>query len=131
MIRIYDSMSKTTLKAAVLISTFLLCAVAMGFGQVVNLTAGPTTITPPDGTTVPMWGYSCGMATVASCAPLSGSQSGAATGALGGFYVISGGQNYSSTATVSIVPATGNTPTRAAVATPVISGGVVVGFNVT
>jgi hypothetical protein len=131
MIRIYDSMSKTTLKAAVLISTFLLCAVAMSFGQQVNLTAGPTTVTLPDGTTVPMWGYTCGTATVASCAPLSGSQSGAATGALGGFYVINGGQNYSSTASVNIAPAAGNTPTRAAVVTPVISGGVVVGFNVT
>ena len=60
MIRIYDCMSKRTLKAAVLISTFLLCAVAMGFGQQVNLTAGATTISLPDGTVVPMWGYTCG-----------------------------------------------------------------------
>ena len=34
--------------------------------QQVNLTAGPTSLTLPDGSTVPMWGYSCG-------APVSGS----------------------------------------------------------
>ena len=71
MIRINDSISKTTLKAAVLISTFLLCAVAMSFGQVVNLTAGAATVSLPDGTVVPMWGYSCGTATSgASCAAI-------------------------------------------------------------
>jgi hypothetical protein len=61
MIRINDSKSKTTLKAAVLVSAFLLLAVATGFGQV-NLTVGPATTTLPDGTTLPMWGYSCGVA---------------------------------------------------------------------
>src|SRR5271169_5336960 len=133
MIRINDSKSKTTLKAAVLVSAFLLFAVATGFGQV-NLTAGPTTTTLPDGTTLPMWGYTCGTAVAsatATCAPLTGSSSGAATGALGGFYVINGGSGYSSSPTVTITPATGNTPTTPAVATAVVSGGVVVGFNVT
>ncbi|HEY3625168.1 MAG TPA: hypothetical protein VGL00_02755, partial [Terracidiphilus sp.] len=84
MIRIYVSKSKATLKAAVLASTLLLCAVAMGFGQQVNLTAGPTTAAMPDGTIVPMWGYTCGTASGATCAPLSGSTSAAATGSLGG-----------------------------------------------
>jgi hypothetical protein len=129
---INDSKAKTTLKAAVL-SAFLLFAVATGFGQV-NLTAGPTTTTLPDGTTLPMWGYTCGAAVTgatATCAPLTGSMSSAATGALGGIYVLNGGSGYSSTPTVTITPATGNTPTTAAVATAVVSGGVVVGFNVT
>ena len=62
MIRINDSKSKTTLKAAVLLSVFLLFAVVTGFGQQVNLTAGPTTTTLPDGTVLPMWGYTCGAA---------------------------------------------------------------------
>jgi hypothetical protein len=135
MIRINDSKSKTTLKAAVLVSTFLLFAVATGFGQqVVNLTAGPATTTLPDGTTLPMWGYSCGTAvttSTATCAPLTGSLSGAATGALGGIYVVNGGSGYTSAPTVTITPATGNTPTTPAVATAVVSGGVVVGFNMT
>jgi hypothetical protein len=137
MIRINDSQSKTTLKAAVLVSLLLLLAAATGFGQQqVNLTAGPTTTTLPDGTVLPMWGYSCGalatgVTSTATCAPLTGSTSGAATGALGGFYVINGGSGYSSSASVTITPATGNTPTTPAVATPMISGGVVVGFNVT
>ena len=135
MIRINDSKSKATLKAAVLVSALLVFAAATGFGQqVVNLTAGPATTTLPDGTTLPMWGYTCGTAatgSTATCAPLSGSSSGATTGALGGIYVLNGGSNYSSSPTVTITPAAGNTPTTAAVATPIVSGGVVVGFNVT
>ncbi|HKV76920.1 MAG TPA: hypothetical protein VJP02_02195 [Candidatus Sulfotelmatobacter sp.] len=42
--------------------------------QQVNLTAGPTAITLPDGSSVPMWGYSCGAAvsgSTASCASLN------------------------------------------------------------
>ncbi len=52
----------TTLKAAVLASAFLLFAAVTGFTQAVNLTAGPTTAAMPDGTVVPMWGYTCGAA---------------------------------------------------------------------
>ena len=103
MIRINDSQSQTTLKAAVLVSVFLLFAAVMGFGQQVNLTAGPAATTLPDGTVIPMWGYSCGAAatgSTASCAPLSGTgagtSNGAATGALGGIYVVNGGSGYSS-----------------------------------
>ena len=60
MIRI-NCMSRTILKAAVLVSAFLLMVAVSGFGQqLINLTAAPTTTTLPDGTTVPMWGYSCG-----------------------------------------------------------------------
>ncbi|HEX8801814.1 MAG TPA: hypothetical protein VF772_24540 [Terriglobales bacterium] len=134
--RINDSKSRTTLKAAVLVSAFLVFAAVTGFGQQqVNLTAGPATTTLPDGTTLPMWGYSCGGAatgSTATCAPLTGSSSGAATGALGGFYVLNGGSGYTTTPpTVTITPAVGNTPTTAAAATAIVSGGVVVGFNVT
>ncbi len=42
----------------------------MAFGQqVVNLTAGPTSVTLPDGSTVPMWGYSCGLPVTTNAAP--------------------------------------------------------------
>src|SRR5437588_5144651 len=66
---------KTCLKTAVLLTAVLL----LGAGRViaqqqVNLTAGPTTITLPDGSTVPMWGYSCGTAvtsSTATCAKLN------------------------------------------------------------
>src|SRR5579862_2492882 len=75
MIRINYFMSRTTLKAAVLVSAFLLMVVVSGFGQQqVNLTAAPSTTTLPDGTTVPMWGYSCGSAvngSTATCAALN------------------------------------------------------------
>ena len=47
----------------------LLVASGMALGQQqVNLTAGPTTITLPDGSTVPMWGYTCGIAVAGSSA---------------------------------------------------------------
>ncbi len=131
MIRIYDSKAKTTLKAAVLLSAFLLIAAAMGFGQqLVNLTAGPATTTMPDGSVLPMWGYSCGAAaanSTATCAPLSGPSSGAATGALGGIYVLNGGSGYTSAPGVTF---SGGGGTGAA-ATAVVNGGQVVGFNVT
>jgi len=58
------------------LATFLLI-VASGVAfaqQQVNLTAGSASITLPDGTAVPMWGYSCGTAvagSTASCAPLN------------------------------------------------------------
>ena len=74
MIRINDSKSQAALKAAFL-SVFLLFMAVAGFGQQqINLIAAPTTTTLPDGTTVPMWGYSCGVAatgSTATCAALN------------------------------------------------------------
>ncbi len=88
MTRIVDSKIKTALKAAFLLSSFFLFAAVTGFGQnTVSLTAQPMTLTMPDGSSVPMWGYSCGgvvqgaaaaaatcnyLATGTSTAPLSG-----------------------------------------------------------
>jgi len=141
MIRINDAKSKTTLKAAVLVSGFLLFAAATGFGQQqINLSAGPTATTMPDSTVVPMWGYTCGAAvggSTAKCAPLSGSNtstSAAASGALGGIYVINGGSGYTSVPTVAISAPTGaiaGVTNVTATATAVVNGGKVVGFNVT
>src|SRR6267154_6125934 len=66
---------KATLKTAVLaVSVLLLGAGVAVAQQQVNLTAGPTTTTLPDGTVVPMWGYSCGTAVAlssATCAALN------------------------------------------------------------
>ena len=48
--------------------------VETGLEQVVQLTAAPTSTTLPDGTVVPMWGYSCGIVVVgstATCAKLN------------------------------------------------------------
>ena len=136
MIRINDSKSKTTLKAAVLVSLLLLFAVATGFGQQeVNLTAGPATTTMPDGTVATHVGLQLRSAALAgstaTCAPLTGSISGAATGALGGIYVLNGGSGYTSAPTVTITTAPGDTGDDAAAATAIVNGGQVVGFNVT
>src|SRR6266567_3448476 len=59
---------KAILKTAVGGATVLLLAAGMARAQV-NLTAGPTSITLPDGSSVPMWGYTCGSVTgPATCA---------------------------------------------------------------
>jgi hypothetical protein len=65
---------KATLKTAVSATTVLLLGAGMAVAQQqVNLTAGPTSITLPDGSAVPMWGYSCGTVvsgSTATCAAL-------------------------------------------------------------
>src|SRR5882672_2842291 len=71
------------IKSGLAASVLLLVSGASLGQQQVNLTAGFATTTLPDGTTVPMWGYTCG-ATVtgstASCVPLN-----AAAAALAGW----------------------------------------------
>src|ERR1700733_4234393 len=65
---------KSTLITSGLAASVLLLASAATFGQQINLTAGPATATLPDGSTVPMWGYSCGAAvsgSTATCAALN------------------------------------------------------------
>src|ERR1700674_2311007 len=66
---------KAILKAALRVASLLPFAAVAAFGQQqVNLTAGPTTATLPDGTSVPMWGYSCGAlvpSSTATCAALN------------------------------------------------------------
>jgi hypothetical protein len=52
---------QSTLKTAVTAATVFLLGASIALAQQqVNLTAGPTSITLPDGSNVPMWGYSCG-----------------------------------------------------------------------
>src|SRR5437868_3111728 len=56
-------------------SVFLLASGAALAQQQVNLTAGATKATLPDGSSVPMWGYTCGAidpaTTLATCAALN------------------------------------------------------------
>jgi hypothetical protein len=62
----------TTIKATVFAVAILLLVTGMSFAQQqIELTAAPTTATLPDGSTVPMWGYSC---TVTGTALTSGAQ---------------------------------------------------------
>src|SRR6266480_5994623 len=65
---------KATLRTtAVAVLVLLLGASWAVAQQQINLTAGPTSITLPDGTVVPMWGYTCGAAvsgSTAACAAL-------------------------------------------------------------
>src|SRR5712692_8544762 len=68
---------KAILKAALRVACILPFAAVVAFGQqTVNLTAAPTTTTMPDGTVVPMWGYTCvplavGVVSTATCNPLN------------------------------------------------------------
>src|SRR5712664_554196 len=68
---------KALLKAALRVVCILPLAAGVAFGQqVVNLTAGPTSVTLPDGSTVPMWGYTCtplaaGVTSTATCRALN------------------------------------------------------------
>jgi hypothetical protein len=140
MIRINDSKWMTTLKTATAACVLVFLATVAGFGQQqINLTAGPATTTLPDGSTIPMWGYSCGAAvtgSTATCAPLSGANpatSSAAMGALGGVYILNGGSGYTSAPTVAISAPTGaitGVTNVTATATAIVSGGQVVAISV-
>src|SRR2546421_4253230 len=65
---------KSILKAALGVLCILPFAAVVALGQqTVNLTAGPTTVTLPDGSVVPMWGYTCGTVALTGpgCRPLN------------------------------------------------------------
>src|SRR5207253_9273786 len=60
---------KATLRTTALAVLVLLLGASWAVAQQqINLTAGPTSITLPDGAAVPMWGYSCGTVVVGSTA---------------------------------------------------------------
>ncbi len=66
---------KATIKSAVRGAAVLLLAAGAAVAQQqINLTAAPTSLTLPDASTVPMWGYSCGAVvggSTATCAALN------------------------------------------------------------
>jgi hypothetical protein len=131
--RINEFSLKSVLKAAVAAAAILLLSAGTSFGQQqINLTAGPTATTLPDGTTVPMWGYSCGApvvvggaASTASCAALNPY---AAGGSLGGVIVTNGGSGYTTAPSVTIAAPTTGTQ---AMAVANISNGKVVSITLT
>src|ERR1700675_3730689 len=63
-----NTLKSLLIKSGLAASALLLASGASYAQQQVNLTAGPTTQTMPDGTAVPMWGYSCGTAVTGSTA---------------------------------------------------------------
>src|SRR5579859_7658452 len=65
------AMIKTALRGA---AVLLLGAGAANAQQQINLTAAPSTLALPDGSSIPMWGYSCGAVasgSTATCASLN------------------------------------------------------------
>jgi hypothetical protein len=75
-------MLSNTLKSFLIKSGLAASALLLAGGayaqQQISLTAGPTTLTMPDGTVVPMWGYSCGAAVTGSTATCTKSNPAAA-----------------------------------------------------
>src|SRR5579863_5363711 len=67
---------KSIVKAAVLGASVLLVGAGMAYAQQqINLTAVASTITLPDGSAVPMWGYSCGAPVTGSTATCTNTKS--------------------------------------------------------
>jgi len=67
----FKSYKSLLTKSGLAASVLLLSSSAAFAQQQVNLTAAPTTVGLPDGSSVPMWGYSCGTVaagSLASCA---------------------------------------------------------------
>ncbi|MHB8524513.1 MAG: hypothetical protein ACYDH9_27675, partial [Limisphaerales bacterium] len=74
-------MRPNTFKAALIKSGFAVSVLLLAGGaayaqttpQQVNLTAAPTSVAMPDGSVVPMWGYSCASVSgsTATCAALN------------------------------------------------------------
>ena len=72
---------KAILKKAAFATTGLLLGVGMAAAQqTINLSAGPATAVLPDGSAVPMWGYTCGASVTGSTATCAPSNSNAGTG---------------------------------------------------
>ena len=69
---------KAILKTGVLGAAVLLLGVGVAGAQV-NLAAAPTTVTLPDGSSVPMWGYFCVSASGATCTAMNPASTLAAT----------------------------------------------------
>src|ERR1700693_2810012 len=61
------------IKSGIAAAVLLLASGASIAQQQVNLTAGPATAVLPDGTAVPMWGYSCGKLSSGSTATCAAS----------------------------------------------------------
>ena len=79
-------MRAKSLKGSLLKAVLAACAILLSGGaayaqQQVNLTAAPATATLPDGSVVPMWGYSCGAAVTGSTATCASLNPTAAAGA--------------------------------------------------
>src|SRR4029077_6695924 len=67
-----NTFKSALIKSGLAASVLLLAAGASHAQSSVNLTAGPINAIMPDGSSVPMWGYSCGAGAVtATCAPLN------------------------------------------------------------
>ncbi len=103
-----------TFKTAAVAVTFLLLGACLAAAQQVNLTAGPSALTMPDGNTVQMWGYTCDNAGAggASCAALT-------TGAWSPLLIT---VPYSSGGTSLTIQLTNNLPTAVAETSLVIVG---------
>ena len=104
----FKAMLKTAVQGA---TALLLGACVAGAQQQINLTAAPTSVVLPDGSMVPMWGYSCGAVVstaTATCAKLNPASTGWSPVVITVPYV-SGGTSLTINLTNSLLFANGNT----------------------
>lgn len=74
-----DFLVRPSMKAGIAAALLGLAATAAQADATLTLTAAPTTTVLPDGQSVPMWGYSCGAASGATCTTLTGAAQTAGT----------------------------------------------------
>src|SRR5215471_3348949 len=123
---------KTCMKTAVFLTTVLLLGAGLAVAQQqVNLTAGPAAATLPDGSFVPMWGYSCDTTqpagTTATCAKLNP----AATGWSPVVITVPTGQTLQINLTNSLAFANGNSVPTSLVIVGQLGGGLGTGATAT
>jgi len=119
---------KATLKAAVPVVSLLLLGSVAGFGQQqINLTAGLATATMPDGSEVPMWGYSCGAVVTGSTATCRALNPAATTAAVWSPVVITVPTGATGGLTINLTNNLSFTPTGATTANTVPTSIVIVG----
>src|ERR671924_175243 len=124
-----SNMFKAALIESGLAASILLLASGASYAQqVVNLAAGPATATLPDGSTVPMWGYTCGAAVATNPAPAATTTAPASVGSMWSPVVIT--VPYVATGTSLTINLTNNlsfTPTGSTTANTVPTSLVIVG----
>src|SRR5215831_15977675 len=121
---------KAILKNAARVLAILPFAAATFGQQTINLTVGPTTTTMPDGTTVPMWGYSCGTPVTGSTATCAALNPAAATAGTWSPVVITvpiAAAGTATSLTINLTNSLSFTPTGATTANTVPTSIVIVG----
>ncbi|HEX8979149.1 MAG TPA: Ig-like domain-containing protein [Parasulfuritortus sp.] len=106
-----SNLFKTILNKTGLAASVLLLASGAVFADTVNLAAGPSTATLPDGQAVPMWGFTCGAVVTGSMATCASLNANAGTGWSPVVITVPTGTNLTINLTNNLSFSGGNIPT--------------------